>query len=292
MCFSSVLYVPIAVTKLELMHFCRVITVFMHLQVCWFLVFQIFYSLLPTVRVWKLMGVSNRPTFVSFKVMRNFCSDAWCDDQNTHGMFRCSNCPLRNHKISKLHHVATVLRRNYLPTFQYRLFNSTALPLLLVEEKCWACESGWLIIFSSWCVWCIWGQLLPLGATASLSPWCELSQREQVHARYTPSTSSNLPLALSVSPSFFHNDSHSGFSSVMQSHATSVYTRYVHAYMFIAFQKVRERGGKLEASSSQEPCSAMLSFLLNDVRVSLFLGFARIWLFISLVLLISDWKGC
>lgn len=92
-------------------------------------------------------------------------------------------------------------------------------------------------------MWCIWGQLLPLGATASLSPRCELSQREQVHARYTPSTSSNLPLILSVSPSFFHNDSHSGFSSVMQSHATSVYTLYVHACIFIAFQKLRSRGG-------------------------------------------------
>lgn len=77
------------------------------------------------------------------------------------------------------------------------------------------------------------------------------------------------------------------------SHMQQVCTRYMymHTYLLL-FRKWEKRGEKLEAFPSHEPFYAMLSFLLNDVRVSLFLGFARICLFMSLVLLISDWKGC
>lgn len=109
MCFSSVLYVPIAVTnvrvrrpawaKLELMHFCRIITVFMHLQVCWFLVFRIFYSLLPTLRDWKLMGVSNRPTLVNYKLMRNFCRAMLGVMTKTPMVCSGAATVLKNHKI-------------------------------------------------------------------------------------------------------------------------------------------------------------------------------------------------
>lgn len=76
----------------------------------------IFYSLLPTLKDWKLMGGLNGPVFVCFKLMRKIRKDAWCDDQNTYGMLRWRHSSLRNHKISKFHHVvATVshLHRYY-----------------------------------------------------------------------------------------------------------------------------------------------------------------------------------
>lgn len=77
------------------------------------------------------------------------------------------------------------------------------------------------------------------------------------------------------------------------SHMQQVRIRYMYMHTYLLrFRKWEKGGEKLEASPSHELCSAMLSFLLNDVRVYLFLGFARICLFMSLVSLISDWKGC
>lgn len=66
------------------------------------------------------------------------------------------------------------------------------------------------------------------------------------------------------------------------SHMQQVCTRYMYMHTYLLrFRKWEKGGKKLEASPSHELCSAMLSFLINDVRVSLFLGFARIWLFMS-----------
>lgn len=102
MCFSLVLYVPNGLTnvrvprvKLELKHFYRIIAVYAPAGLLVFGV--IFYSLLPTLNDWKLMGGLNGPVFVCFKLMRKICKDAWCDDQNTHGMLRWRHSSLRNH---------------------------------------------------------------------------------------------------------------------------------------------------------------------------------------------------
>lgn len=57
---------------------------------------------------------------------------------------------------------------------------ATKFPVLFSNEKCWAGESQWLIIFLLLeFMWCIWGQLPPFCATAFLSAQCELSQREE-----------------------------------------------------------------------------------------------------------------
>lgn len=60
---------------------------------------------------------------------------------------------------------------------------ATKFPVLLgacSNEKCWAGESQRLIIFLLLkFMWCIWGQLPPVCASAFLSAQCELSQWEE-----------------------------------------------------------------------------------------------------------------
>lgn len=65
---------------------------------------------------------------------------------------------------------------------QAQLFDlcATKFPVLFGNEKCWAGESQQLIIFLLLeFMWCIWGQLPPVCASAFLSAQSELSQREE-----------------------------------------------------------------------------------------------------------------
>lgn len=81
------------------------------------------------------------------------------------------------------------------------------------NEKCRAGESQRLIIFLLLeFMRCIWGQLLPVCASAFLSAQCELSQRgeEGTPGRLLP-PHQTCPLPLSVSPSFLPNDSHTAW---------------------------------------------------------------------------------
>lgn len=81
------------------------------------------------------------------------------------------------------------------------------------NEKCCAGESQRLIIFLLLeFMRCIWGQLLPVCASAFLSAQCELSQRgeEGTPGRLLP-PHQTCPLPLSVSPSFLPNDSHTAW---------------------------------------------------------------------------------
>lgn len=85
--------------------------------------------------------------------------------------------------------------------------------------------------------------------------------RERGHARYTPSTSSNLPLALSVPPSFIHNDSHTVWSSlslVIQPHGTCAYMyMYMHKHLWSEW-----KGTKLETCPKCDSFHTLLFQLL------------------------------
>lgn len=115
----------------------------------------------------------------------------------------------------------TLLRAKFL-TFASFIFGSLSFSYITCcvlgfaacsNEKCCAGESQRLIIFLLLeFMRCIWGQLLPVCASAFLSAQCELSQRgeEGTPGRLLP-PHQTCPLPLSVSPSSLPNVSHTAW---------------------------------------------------------------------------------